>query len=370
MNRLSFAIARHKPANPQVLGIAWAPTAPRSQRLAAALGAEMHKIHFLAFQRPLIAPFKYLALAPATWSLLWRRHPRVVLVQNPPIFLVMLVALYARLTGSHYIIDTHTGGLVGYKWGWSLSLHRWLSRQALATIVTNAHLRDHLLGRSSRRSFRVLMLEDPPVEWRNTGPLSTPLPGARQVAVLATYSSDEPIEEVLAAARQLPDVSFSITGDAQRLPAAVRARRPQNVRLTGWLSDTDYSELVCRANVVIVLTTRNHTLLCGAWEALYAGQPLIISDWPVLRMAFPQGTVFTGATPKEIAAAINLALAQEDHLRAAMQSLAADKRQAWALSIAKLRTLIPDTKSYLTNAPFWKQARQDKRARGAMDAER
>jgi glycosyltransferase involved in cell wall biosynthesis len=253
----------------------------------------------------------------------------------------MLVALYARLAGSHYIIDTHTGGLVGYKWGWSLPLHRWLSRRALATIVTNAYLRDRLLGGSSRRNFRVLLLEDPPVEWRKTGPLSTPQPGARQVTVIATYSADEPIEAVLAAARQLPDVSFSISGDARRLPAAVRARCPQNVRLTGWLSDTEYSELVSRANVVVALTTRNHTLLCGAWEALYAGQPFITSDWPVLRAAFPQGTVFTGATSQEIAAAINQALADEDHLRAAMQALAADKRQAWALSIAELLNLIP-----------------------------
>ncbi|HEY7417231.1 MAG TPA: hypothetical protein VH593_18750, partial [Ktedonobacteraceae bacterium] len=106
MNLLLFANARHKPANPQLLAIAWAPTAPRSQRLAAALGAEMYKVHFLAFQRPLIAPLKYPVLALVTWRLLWRRHPRVVLVQNPPIFVVMLVALYGRLTGTQYIIDT------------------------------------------------------------------------------------------------------------------------------------------------------------------------------------------------------------------------------------------------------------------------
>jgi hypothetical protein len=340
MSRLSFSIARHQSGDPQVLGIAWAPTAPRSQRLAAALGAEMHKVHVLGFQRPLIAPLKYLALIPATWLLLWRKRPRAVLVQNPPIFLVMVVALYARLTGNQYIIDTHTGGLVGYKWGWSLPLHRWLSRQALATIVTNAALRDRLLGQGSRQRFRVLLLSDPPTEQGDTGPLSTSQPGARQVTVIATYSADEPIEEVLAAAHQLPDVSFSITGDARRLPASLRANCPQNVRLTGWLSDVDYSTLVRKANVVVALTTRNHTLLCGAWEALYASQPLITSDWPVLRMEFSQGTVFTRATAKEIVAAITLALAQEQLLRAAMQSLAAYKRQAWAHALAELRNLI------------------------------
>src|ERR1041385_1736648 len=145
MNRFAFAVARHRPASPKVLGVAWAATAPRSQRLAAALGAETHKVHALGFQRPLIAPRKYPVRALATWYFLWRRHPRVVLGENTPILLVMIVALYARLTRNHYIIDTHTGGSVGYKWAWSLPLHRWLSRQAVATIVTHAYLRDRLL---------------------------------------------------------------------------------------------------------------------------------------------------------------------------------------------------------------------------------
>ncbi len=352
MNLSSFAVARHKPAKPQVVGIAWAPTAPRSQRLAAALGAEMHKMHVLAFQRPLIAPLKYLALACATWLLLWRKRPRVVLAQNPPIFLVMVVALYASLTGNQYLIDTHTGGLVGYKWGWSLPLHRWLSRHALATIVTNTHLHDLLLGGSGRRRFRVLLLGDPPVEWDDATLQAAPIPGARQVVVTATYASDEPIEELFAAARQLPDVSFAITGDARRLPAMVRAARPPNVRLTGWLSDSDYGELVGRANLVVALTTRDHTLLCGAWEALYAGQPLVTSDWPVLRLAFSRGTVFTGASAQEIAAAIHLALAQEDHLRAAMQALAAEKQQAWSRSLAELHALILENKTFSCKKAF------------------
>ncbi|HEY7125719.1 MAG TPA: hypothetical protein VH540_17315 [Ktedonobacterales bacterium] len=352
MNGFSFATARHKFARPQLLGIAWAPSAPRSQRLAAALGAEIYKVHFLAFQRPLIAPLKYLVLAFVTWRLLWRRHPRVVLVQNPPIFVVLLVALYARLTGTRYIIDTHTGGLVGGKWAWSIPLHRWLSRHALATLVTLASLRERLLGASSGQGIRILIVGDPPVEWDNPGVVSTPLPGERQVVVIATYASDEPIGELLTAARQLPDVSFAITGDARRLPATVRTKCPQNVRLTGWLSDAAYSEIIRGANVVVALTTRDHTLLCGAWEALYAGQPLITSDWPVLRMTFPEGAVFTGATSKEMLAAIQLALAQEDHLRAAMQTLAAEKRQAWALAIAELRALLPEHEDLYRKSTF------------------
>jgi glycosyltransferase involved in cell wall biosynthesis len=345
MRRLLFAGTRLVASNSPSLWIAWAPFAPRSQRLAAALGAEIHKVHFLAYQRPLVAPLKYLFQAFVTWRLLWSKHPRVVLVQNPPIFAVMLVALYARLIRSHYIIDTHTGALVGAKWRWSVPLHRWLSRYALATLVTNARMRDQLLSGRSEQAFRVLIVEDPPAELSRPLQLATSMPGTRQVVVIATYDSDEPIEAVLNAARQLPDVSFAITGDVRRLTAAVRAICPRNVHLTGWLSDVDYASLIRGANVVVALTTRDHTTLCGAWEALYSEQPLITSDWPVLRMAFPQGAVFTGATSEEIMKSVQVAFAQEDHLRAAMRSLAARKRQTWASSIAELRQLIEASSS-------------------------
>lgn len=341
MRLLPYATARQESQAPHCLCIAWAPHAPRSQRLAAALGAEIHTVHFLAFQRPLAAPLKYPAQALVTCYLLWRKHPRVVLVQNPPIFAVVLAALYARLTRNHYIIDTHTGALVGYKWKWSIPLHRWLSRRALATVVTNASLRDRLWG-GKKRAFRILLVEDPPPDWSNALPPSSSEQGAWQVVVIATYASDEPIEAVLAAARQLPDVSFAITGDAHRLRATLSTRCPPNVCLTGWLSDAAYSALIHEAHVVVALTTRDHTTLCGAWEALYAGQPLITSNWPVLRAAFPQGAVFTGAAPEELRAAIQHALAQEDFLRAAMQTLAAHKRQLWATSIGQLRQLLPD----------------------------
>lgn len=341
MHRVSWATGRKELGAPHLLCIAWAPHAPRSQRLATALGAEIYTVHFLAFQRPLAAPLKYPVQALVTASLLWRKHPRVVLVQNPPIFAVMLVALYACLTRNHYIIDTHTGALVGYKWQWSIPLHRWLSRHALATLVTNASLRERIAG-GKQRTFRILIIEDPPAEWSSASPSPSSTRAARQVVVIATYDSDEPIAAVLEATRQLPEVSFAITGDVHRLQPMLCAACPPNVCLTGWLNDADYSALIHQARVLVALTTRDHTTLCGAWEALYAGQPLVTSDWPVLRASFPQGAVFTGATAKEITAAIHLALAQEDSLRAAMQALAASKRQMWATSIVQLRQLIPE----------------------------
>ena len=64
---------------------------------------------------------------------------------------------------------------------------------------------------------------------------------------------------------------------------------PPNVTLTGFLSDEAYGGLVCGADVVMTLTTRDHTMLRGAYEAIYQGTPVIVSDWPLLREALRRG---------------------------------------------------------------------------------
>ena len=39
------------------------------------------------------------------------------------------------------------------------------------------------------------------------------------------------------------------------------------------------------------LATRDHTMLRGAYEAVYYGTSIIISDWPILRETFDDGTI-------------------------------------------------------------------------------
>lgn len=342
MRTASHRVIGRKLGAAESLFIAWSPRAraQRTRRIAALLDIESCFVHFLPVGRPLIAPLKYPIQVLATWRLLWHKRPRIVLVQNPPIIAVLVVALYTHLVGARYIIDSHTGALLGPRWQWSQGLHRWLSCHALATVVTNPFLCKVLLQGKGVASTRVLILEDPPAEWCGRSSDFPPLPGSRQVVIPSSFNSDEPIQELLSAASLLPDISFAITGDLHSLPAEVRAACPPNVRLTGWLSETDYSALLQSANVVVCLTTEDHTLLCGAWEALYAGQPLVTSEWPFLREAIPQGAVFTPAISERIAEAIELAINNESQLREAMQALALSKRQAWETSFADLRRLV------------------------------
>ena len=79
--------------------LAWAPHSG-GEGLAERLGVPNHFVHFLAFQRPWVAPAKYPLQTAATLRLLLHERPAVVVVQNPPVVAPLVVDLYARLSGA------------------------------------------------------------------------------------------------------------------------------------------------------------------------------------------------------------------------------------------------------------------------------
>ena len=270
--------------------VSWTRYHRRSDQLARHLGAASHFLQYGRHGALASAPLRYAVQAAQTWRLLRRERPDVVLVQNPPIFAVAVAYLYARLHGARYIIDSHTGAFLSPKWRWSLGLHRLLSRRALTTIVTNEHLYSLVRGWGARATVVGFTPND--------GAVARPFPvgGQFNLAVVNTGAEDEPLAAVCEAAARLPEATFYITGDTSRLAAEVGARKPPNCVFTGYLPYEQYVGLLQSVDAVVDLTDRDHTLLMGAFEAVAAGTPLVVSDWPVLRSYFSRGTVHVANT--------------------------------------------------------------------------
>jgi glycosyltransferase involved in cell wall biosynthesis len=254
----------------------------------------MHHVYYGQSGKLHQAPMRYLAQARQTWHVLRQERPEVVLVQNPPIFCAMMASLYARQCGAKYLIDSHTAAFLSPKWRWSLGLHRVLSRRALTTIVTNKHLKE-AVDRWGCHSF---ILGFTPAEYPPGEPF--PLKTGFNVALISTGAEDEPLEVAFEAASRLRDVNFYVTGNANCIPPNILAIKPDNCYMTGYLSNERYIGLLRAVDVVMDLTTRDHTLLLGAFEAVSLGTPLIVSDWPVLRDYFSLGTVHVPNTAEGI----------------------------------------------------------------------
>jgi glycosyltransferase involved in cell wall biosynthesis len=289
------------------------------------LGLDVRHVYVTARRGRYVAPFKYLAQAFMTLFLLIRHRYRLVFIQDPPIFAALPVYIYGLFTGTRFVIDSHTDALQASWWEWTLPLHRFLERRAITTVVTNDQLREMIEGWGERG----FTLQDPPAQFNI--PETTVLPeSALNIVMVSTADYDEPVEEVLDAARQLPTVDFYITGDFTRSPRLQQIvdGAPDNAHFTGYLRE-GYFALLAAADVVMCLSTEDNTFLSGDNEALWLGKPIITSDWPLLRAYFDQGTIHVDNSTESIVQAV---VSMRDDLpafKAGIQTLQKVRRAEW-----------------------------------------
>jgi hypothetical protein len=287
--------------------IVWARYNRRSELLAHHLGATIHYISYGERRKLMQVPWRYAMQARRTWRVLSDEKPEIILVQNPPIFAVLVVALYALLHRVQYVIDSHTAAFVGTKWHWSMGFHRRLSRRALTTIVHNES-QERLIQTWGCPYF---MLAFTPGDY--PAGVTYPLSKDFNIAVICSYDSDEPFGLIFEAAKSLEGVSFYLTGDAQGIDQRLLARKAENIHLAGYLPYDRYIGLLRGVDTVMDLVNNDHTLLMGGFEAVSLGIPLIVSDSPLLRNYFSSGTVYVSNTVDGICDGVRQM--QDNHLQ-------------------------------------------------------
>lgn len=278
--------------------VAWMPVSQRSTTLARRLDAELVLLSAAkGFRRPWTAWARYPALVIRSWAALATRRPRGVVVIAPPVVAPLVVLPLARLLGARVAVDIHSGALLDRRWQWSIPLLRILARMADAAVVTLPSLADRL--DAPRRAIVVPdPLPDMPADAGPATPRDVP-----DVVAICGWGDDEPIAALVDAARSAR-WRLTLTGRPRWTVAA-----PENVRIAGFLPDHDYVRLLRDADAIIVLTTREETLLSGAWEAVALAKPLVLSDTDSLRQTFGADVACVDATPQGIRAAIDRLLA-------------------------------------------------------------
>jgi hypothetical protein len=254
-----------------------------------------------------------------------------VVAQLPSNLLGLLVALLKPLLGFTFVADLHNAAI-------DPSLANALHRRLLAFIRRTADLcivsTANLVAAVERDGGTAFVLPDKLPDL----PLQT------------VVSSGATRREVIEAARLMdPRVTVFITGDHSRLQAL--PPRPDNVYLTGFLSERDYIALLRAADAIVDLTSLEDCLVCGAYEAASLGKPLVTSDTAALRAYFNRGTVYTTHDRASLAAAMTYALEHAERLAADMSALRAELARDWTHQHSVLRrTLHLDDGSDATSA--------------------
>ncbi len=259
---------------------------------------------------------RYVRLIVKTIQTISREKPAVVCVQNPSIVLALLGVLCKGIMGYRCVVDAHNSGLIPLE-GRSeilLKIARWIQRRADLTIVTNEEMKAMVEANGGKAGILPDRLpEVPPVEPSVTR-------GGRVVTYICTFSEDEPYEEVIKAAGLLDEnIIVYITGNHRgRIDVGTL---PSNVELTGFIDETSYWSLLAASDAVMVLTLREGCLVCGAYETVALGRPLILSDTKALRSYFNRGCIYVKPDSRSIARGIGEALQKTEDLRAGVQEL-------------------------------------------------
>jgi glycosyltransferase involved in cell wall biosynthesis len=328
----------------QSLSVVWYTHSRRAETLAAELGGHICFQYESALKKPWLLPLRYLVQGWKTWLLLEQERPEVVLVQSPPIFAPLVVAAWCSLRGRSghakrrvpYIIDCLTGTFHDRPWRWALPVLRFLSRYAALSLVTD-EVAMHTLQEWNVRS---LFMEDA------LPTLSPPVgiigkTGEKRVAVISTFSEDEPLAEIFEAARFLSEVTFYVTGDPPgQIPASILEQKPENVILTGFLQGGDYTGLLKNVHGLVILTKKVHAVNCGAYEALALAKPAIVSDWPEMRRTFTQGFIYVTNTPEAIIMGVKKMLTEQGTLADELISMRAEQAARRQPSFEELTALL------------------------------
>jgi glycosyltransferase involved in cell wall biosynthesis len=179
----------------------------------------------------------------------------------------------------------------------------WLSlrciRNSDLTIVTNHELAKVVL----QVGGRAIVLPDKIPDY--AGVVAACRSEPLSIVMIAAFTVDEPIEEFLLAVQEgHPELGVSITGRSERLHKEVRSIAGSNVRFTGYLEESEFWSLLANTNAVVDLTRKDNCLVCGAYEGIAVGKPLILSDSRATRAHFRKGALYVDNTVSSISDAL------------------------------------------------------------------
>lgn len=226
---------------------------------------------------------------------------KIVFVQNPSMVLAATVCIFKLVSKKKVIVDRHTTFRLNKQRKVSLDwlifdvLNNFTIKFVDLTIITNTYLAE--IVREKRGNPYVLPDKLPDLVKKQQVQLGEGF----NVFMISSFGNDEPIAEAIKAAERLRklDVKLYISGNPDKLDTIRKDYAPDNIVFTGFLDEQDFVNHVCSADAVMALTTADHCMLCGCYEAVAAEKPLITSNKEVLRQYF-YGSIFVDNTVEGI----------------------------------------------------------------------
>jgi glycosyltransferase involved in cell wall biosynthesis len=279
----------------------------RNRSMAASVGATLHELEYRGN-----AIARYCVLIFRTLRLVRGAKPDLIFFQNPSLVLAALMAGLKTLgvIRCKTIGDFHNAGVHPPT---ATFLVPWIVRHCDLVLVSNSNLAPVIEAAGGR----CLAMPDPLPSMEITSDSAPPAKFA--VLFVCSWAPDEPIAAVLEAAGILqsadPDISITITGRPKLAATGWLGDLPRNVELPGYLADPEFERRLAGCSVILDLTTRADCMVCGAYEAVSVGVPMILSNNEPTVRYFRKGALYTDNSAQDIARLILEARGRHAQLR-------------------------------------------------------
>jgi glycosyltransferase involved in cell wall biosynthesis len=284
----------------------WGPFGHRADELARAVGAARYNLTFMYGPRYL-APIRYVALSLQTLVVLFRKRPRVVYAQNPPIFCPLVCMLYCAVSRKRLVVDHHSiwgvktvGGAVGRAIGF---FERLVARHAYANTAPHPVWGAQLQAMGGKRVLVVYdhvaknpYGRDEEVRARYAGP------GALAIASHGGHPLER-VESEIRAAASVPGLTLIITGPEAKLKSRISALIPGGrAKYVGMLPMEEYLRLKASCDFALNITDEPYTLSHVIFEYVASSLPVISSRQEVVEEVFGDSLLYVDSSSSHIVA--------------------------------------------------------------------
>ncbi len=277
--------------------------------------------------------FKFIDYIYKSFSSFWClfiNRPSVLWIQLPPSPLLWVTLIYKLFNKKMIIIADCHNGLFGKKWGKYIKNGKYLNNVDI--LITHNYIIKDMSIDMGLDSTKIFILEDKPatkpqnIDHNYEINIETPW-----ILMPCGFAEDEPLSVVFEAARLIPDITIVISGNTKRASGFHDLENlPNNVLLTGYLSNENYESLIINADAILGLTTEHHIQISVANEATGFEKPMILSDTPLLRELFNKGATYVNNhDPISMADGIKLAIINKDSLSLEVKTLKKERNKKW-----------------------------------------
>ena len=294
-----------------------------------------------AFKNRILRPLEYLIKGWQSLNLFVQKHPQAIWVQIAPTPLLYIAYLYKTLFNRKLIIiaDCHN----------STFRAPWINLPGVLSLLNYSDSvlvhNDLVYEQASKIGVvneKLCILEDRPAIFdvsEEQQQVDFPHPW---VLFPCSFNMDEPIKEVLDAASLSPEITFILTGKAERAQGLHDlSNLPNNVKLVGFLPKIEFDRLLKTADAILGLTIFEGVQISVASEAVGICKPMILSHTKLLKKLFYKGAVNVDPlNPECIARGCEEAISHKSKLTEEVFQLREERNKHWLTQASKVNAIL------------------------------